>query len=165
MVDVNTQEERRKPEAGRNEAERLRRLPPSAVTTPLDSTPVKRVAAVDLVDPVDKDAEGREPGSGHEQVEGIVQHAAGRRDQPDQRGENRERGDDDGIDLTTLRSSSVLVVLMKEVGHKAEDDSSRDELSEAEEQRGYTREDHGVVVAVLVRNLGRLLLSAEQMEK
>ena len=142
------QEERRKPETGRNEAERLRRLPPAAVATPMKSSPVERVAAVDLMDQVDKDAEGREPGSRHEQVERVVHHAAGRRDQPDQRGENRKRSDDNGVDLASLWSCPILVVLVKEVGHETEDDGSRDKLSEAEEQRGHTREDHGFGVSL-----------------
>lgn len=89
MINDDAKHETRKPEHGGDKGKSLGRLPlPTVVTPKADVSPIPNAAAVDSVDPIDKDTEGGEPRCGEQEVKGVVQHACCGGDQPNQREEN-----------------------------------------------------------------------------
>lgn len=70
-----------------------------------------------------------------------MQHATRRGDKPNQRKEDRERCNDNGVDLPRQWTTPSVAPLEK-VGHDAEDDGSRDKLAEAKEDGDGAGEYH-----------------------
>jgi len=126
---VHAEESASKPEAGTDEAESLSRLPLAAIATIGNTSPVKRAAAVDLVDPVDKNTKGSEPCSAEEEVKWVVQEVEGEGQKPDQAEEGGDGGDNFRVDLTADRTIvTIVAVLMDEVAHNTKDHGSANEL-------------------------------------
>ena len=89
MINDDAEHKTRKPEHGGDKGKGLGRLPLSTVVIPkADVSPIPNAAAVDSVDPIDKDAEGSEPRGREQEVKGVVQHACCGGDQPDEGEEN-----------------------------------------------------------------------------
>lgn len=77
----------------------------------LNATPVEDAAAILVLEVVDEKAECREPGCGDDQVHGVVEHRGGEWEEPDERQDQRQGGDNLGVDLT--RVCIMLVICPK----------------------------------------------------
>jgi len=134
MVDVQAQKRTRKPKARPNKTKRLGRLPLAAVTPVRETGPVPYTPTRELVDIVDQDPEGGEPGGADEQVEGVMKELGREGEEPDEGEEDGDGSDDFDVDLAPLRTDAVFVVLVQEVGVYAEDDRRTHKLAEAKEE-------------------------------
>lgn len=81
----------------------------------LDPAPLKDAATVGTVDGVDEKTEGGEPSGADHKIRWIVDEAAGKRKQPEQREHNGQCGDDFGVDEAGFRKVGVRVVIIVEV--------------------------------------------------
>ena len=126
---MHAKESASKPEAGTDEAESLSRLPLATIAAIGNTSPVENAAAVDFVNPVDKDTEGSEPCSAKEEVKRIVQEVEGERQKPDQAEEGGDGGDNFRVDLTADRAIvTIVAVLMDEVAYNTKDHGGANEL-------------------------------------
>jgi len=66
--------------------------------------------------------EGGEEGEAEEEVERVDGLEVEGRGEGDERDEEAEDGDDEGVDRATARGGVVLALAVDEVGHDAEDD-------------------------------------------
>lgn len=95
---VKTENRRHQPADGRKEGERLIRLPRAAVgAMDTEIGPVEGAAAA-ATKPVDEEAEHGEPGDGQDEVNWPVDERAREGQQPEDGQQNRQAGDDLGID-------------------------------------------------------------------
>lgn len=135
MVRYNAQDEGGKPEYGSEEGECLRSGPLSAIiAAERYSVPIPDRSAIDVMEPVDENTEGGKPGKRKEEVGPVADHAGFSGNHPDEGKDDREGRDDLGVDCATERSDAVLIALVKEPCHDAEDNGAADELCEAQEQ-------------------------------
>jgi hypothetical protein len=100
------------PEAGAQEGKGLVGLPLAACVVVIQAAPLEGTAAVDLVDPVDEDTEGGEPGSGHDQIEGVMHECRSEWKKPDQREQSAQGGDDFSVDSASQWVDAILVMLV-----------------------------------------------------
>ncbi|KAJ3566742.1 hypothetical protein NPX13_g7022 [Xylaria arbuscula] len=93
---------------------------------------------------------GDEPGDRNEEVEGIVDEARREGDQPDERKENGNAGNDFGVYETSLAPARRILHMVEVVPVDTRDDGSEHKLRDAEDDGGETGQDH-------VCGVGRLL--------
>lgn len=95
---VDADQGRDEPADGRQEGEGLVGLPRAAVVAAeAEAAPVKGVAAA-AAEPVHQQAEDGEPAERDDEVDGPVDEAAGEGQQPQERQQDGEAGDDLGVD-------------------------------------------------------------------
>jgi len=128
------QERTGKPQNRRNEAKRLGRLPLVALSTVLQPGPVKDATAINLVNVVDQDGEGGEPGGGEEEVDRVVHEGGGEGQEPDEAEHDGDDGDDHGVDFAAEGADGLRVVQMQKPGYDSHDDGGADELGEPQEE-------------------------------
>jgi len=123
-----------KPQDGGNKAKSLGSLPLIALTAMFQASPVEDATTINLVDVIDEDGKGGEPGSGEEEVDGVVHEGRGEGQQPDEGEHDGDDGDDDGVDFAAKGPNVLRVVQMQEEGEDAHDDGGADELGEPQEE-------------------------------
>ncbi len=99
--------------------------PPATTETPVcDTAPVEGVctAASSVVDVVDQDGKGSEPGEGQEQVDRPVEETTGEGEQPEQGEEHGKAGDDLNVDETSQRPATAGLVVVEIGSYDACDD-------------------------------------------
>jgi len=109
-------------EEASDEAEALGRSPLAAAIGARHPSPEEAGVAAALVDPVVCSAEGGEEGEAEEEVERIDGLEVEGRGHGDERDEETEDRDDEGVDGATAWSGAVLALAVDEVGHDTEDD-------------------------------------------
>jgi hypothetical protein len=88
----------------------------------INTLPVESGAASRLVEPIHKHSEGSEPSGAQKKVCRIMHHVVSEWQQPHEAKQERDDGNDLGVDLTTERitvSSMALVMQVELVGHDA----------------------------------------------
>jgi len=91
-----------KPEDGREERESDVSLPFLTCAFLGDVAPVENVATVERSDEVDEETKGNHPGGEEDEVHDIVEVRAAEWDEPDQSEQDRESGNDFGVDESSL---------------------------------------------------------------
>jgi len=134
VEDINAEQSAGKPEASREEGESLSSLPLVANTSTIETTPLERRAAVDLVDPVDEGTKSSEPSEARDKINWVVHEAGGEGKEPDQAENDGPGGDDFGVDFAAERSCVVTMVNMKKVADDAKNDCGADKLRKSEDE-------------------------------
>lgn len=129
------------PDKGGNESKSLSSLPATTGVTTQKAVPVPNASAVELVNGVDEDTEGGEPGEGEDNVNWEQEEAERAGNQPEQGQQYGYASDDFGVDPSRLRPGIDVVELVEVVTDDTGNDSTEENLGHAEHNGYDTRDD------------------------
>jgi len=144
VVDVGAKESGSQEQTGGDQGESLSSLPLIAYPAVRETSQVERIglAVIESVVLADDQAEGNEPSHAEEEVERVVEEIGGEWQQEEERDQNREGTQGDGVDDATPWCAVVVAKAVEKVCCQSQDDGSANELREAQSDAECSSDNH-----------------------